>query len=170
MKIRQGFVSNSSSASYIVTPNKDFLSLEALLADIYDNCWCAIQEEEADFFQRQEDFDRLHPSDPYETTIVKSMFDDLDLPHREPRVRRHTGNEGDHRAYIDSFEEKVEATRYTLQQEGIDVREISTGKYSLTYFTSMHNSFNDMNNLLKCIYLEYLLNQGGATIEFESDN
>lgn len=168
MKIRLGFVSNSSSASYVVTINKSFLSLEAFLVDIYDTCWCAIQEQEAEYFYQQENHERLHPTDPYETNIEKSIFGNM--PERVPRVRRHTEDDGGHGRYIDFFDEKVEATRYTLQQEGIDVREISQGKYSLTYFTSMHNSFNDMNELLKCIYLEYYINQGGAIFEFESDN
>lgn len=168
MKIRLGFVSNSSSASYVVTINKNFLSLEALLADIYDSCWCAIQEGEADHFEREAVYEELHPRDPNPTTILKSIFDDM--PERTPRVRRHTGNEGNHREYIEDFNQKVDATRYTLNEEGITVQEVGPGKYSLSYFTSMHNSFNDMNPLLKNIYFEYLTQSGGADFKFESDN
>lgn len=169
MKIRLGFVSNSSSTSYIVTINKNFLSLEALLADIYDSCWCAIQEAEADYFERREAYEERHPQDPNSTTIMKSVFDFIPA-HHAPRVRRHTSNEGNHREYIDNFEQKVESTLYTLNVEGITVQEISLGKYTLTNFTSMHNSFNDMNPLLKNIYLEYLTQNGGANFNFESNN
>jgi len=167
MKIRLGFVSNSSSASYVVTLAKTFKSRDELLIDIYDTCWCAIQEHEAAYFERQEELDRRFPKDPNPTTVIKSVFDSF--PEREPRVRRHTGEEGNHRNYIDSDREKVEATEYMLSQEGIRISEVEPGKFSLEYFTTMHNSFNDMNDLLKSIYFEYLLEQGGAKITWENE-
>jgi hypothetical protein len=166
MKIRQGFVSNSSSASYIVTINKTFLSLEAFLGDIYDSCWCAIQECENDYFDTMEAYERAHPTDPEPTTIIKSPLFDY-LPQRTPRVRRHTNIEGHLRDYFENFNEKVDATRYTLSEEGITVQEVGPGKYSLSYFTSMHNSFNNMSSLLKCIYFEYLTQNGGADLNLK---
>jgi hypothetical protein len=168
MKIRLGFVSNSSSASYVVTLAKTFKSRDELLVDIYDTCWCAIQEQETAYFERQEELDRRFPKDPNPTTIINSIFDSL--PESEPRVRRHTRIESENGNFIDSNAEKVSATEYMLSQEGILINEVEPGKYTLEYFTSMHNSFNDMNDLLKCIYFEYLLEQGGAKITWENDD
>lgn len=170
MKIRMGFVSNSSSASYIVTLNKTFDTEESLLEDIYESCWCALQEEETRYFNEQELWDIRHPKDPNKTTIIKNELTEFwnNVPAREPYVRRHTTEDGT-RVYIEDRTQKIEATRYTLNQLGISIDCID-GKYQLSYFTAMHNSFDDMNDLLKNIYFQYLAYCNGATFKIEDDD
>ena len=164
MKIRQGFVSNSSSASYIVTLNKPFSHINALFIDIYETCWLAMIENEFAYFDRNELINRREDEEN-KTTIVVSVFNGL-VEERPERERVLTGDE-DH--YVDSDVDRIEIVSRTLDYEDIEVTQVDS-KWTLTYFTSMHNSFYDMNRLLTCIYLEYLMENGGADLKFQSDN
>ena len=170
MKIRQGFVSNSSSASYIVTLHKTFDNRESLMIDLYDTCWCAFNESEEEYFNAKEYLAYRYP-EPVRTTITPSPMSEslayLHVSHPD-RVRHMTAD--DDSKYLETNEDKIAAVEYTLEQERIDIKEVGNGRYSLTNDVSMHNSFNDMNDLLKNIYLEYLVYQGGATFIHQSDN
>jgi predicted DNA-binding ArsR family transcriptional regulator len=167
MKIRMGFVSNSSSASYIVKLNKTFSTEESLLEDIYDTCWCAIQDEEIRIINEQELWDIRHPKDPNETTIITDKLW-TGLSNKEPYVRQFTTN-NDSRIYLEDKNHKIEATRHILNELGIKPELHADGCYRLVQFTVMHNSFADMNNLLKNIYFEYL-GDNAAEFKFESDD
>ena len=165
MKIRQGFVSNSSSASYIVTLNKPFTNEHEFLLEIYESCWCAISENEEEWFVAKANADRRHQEfiDQAITTIENGPFDIFRLEERVERVRVSQN-------YEENVISKLHIMRYTFEQEGITIKKNDNGKYTLSYFTSMHNSFNDMNSLLKNIYLEFLVYKGGAILEVEDDN
>ena len=166
MKIRNGFVSNSSSASYIVTLNKPFESMDALLLDVYDSCWPAIAESEDDYFARQELWERRE-GEVTRTTILTSPFDSF-VQERPPRERVTTVDQRSR--YIDNEANRIEAMRRVMDYEGIEIRPLLTQKWQLVYYTSMHNSFHDMSHLLKDIFLEYLIHGGGCDLKFESDN
>ena len=171
MKIRLGFVSNSSSASYIVTLHKKFDSINDLLVDIYDTCWTAIQDQENDYFDQQALMKLRYPRDKRTTIIESPITKTLEQIYAErPERLRIVTAPVTGRNFIDSYDVKVDVMRRFLEYEGIEISETGNHIYQLKYYTVMHNSFNDMNSLLKNIYFEYLTEQGGANLNFESDN
>lgn len=166
MKIRQGFVSNSSSASYVVTLQKDFTNLNHLFTDIYDTCWCAIHDCENRYFQEKEYWELKNPPRARTTIAKHDIF--RDMPITPPRVR--VASMSNRLDEMESEELKFECITDVFDYEGIEVGRDSKGKFTLTHSTSMHNSFDDMSHLLKAIYFEYLICHGGADIKWESDN
>lgn len=166
MKIRYGFVSNSSSASYIVTPTKKFDSEDAFLHDLYQTCEYAFKESEEIWVEREERWKEetknrstIETDSPFFNLIPSLLF---------PRDKYKPVFQED--TYNLSLEEKVNIMRQACLNEGFDIIPGSEGKYSLSYFTSMHNSFMDMPKLLSAIYCEYLTYQGGADFKCEQDN
>ena len=135
------------------------------MLDIYDTCWVAVHENEDAYFARMEEFRRI---EKIKTTIIKSVFDNI--PERPPRVRMVMQDRSGFGGSLNENRRRLEAMLYIMNHEGIAIATDNVGKYTLTYFTSMHNSFNDMSNLLQNIYFEYLTNQGGADFTWESYN
>lgn len=169
MKIRRGFVSNSSSASYIVTIEAPYKTENDLLKDIYNTCNSAMEELEDEYFNRMERYreEELHISN-IETRhqMLLSLFGSQ----RELRSRLLTSDDGSIPRLLEE-DTCIEPTRLFLGHEGITlVQDSITGKFILTAFTSMHNSFLNINRLLTTIYFEFLTNMGGATFKMESDN
>lgn len=160
MKIRLGFVSNSSSSSYIVHIHNRYYDSSDFLADIYRLCSSAIEEYENEYF------DNLGEEIDYDDSII---FSEMNQNRKQPRVRRFTNDNGCAK-YIKSKSEQVAALQYLFLEEYINIEEVGNGRFSLSSFSSMHNSFNDMNDLLKNIYLEFVVDSGGATLIRESDN
>ena len=158
MKIRQGFVSNSSSASYIVTIKEDIFYEDSLLNDIYEKCWPGMMRIEANKIEREERWERENP-------VIPNTITTIPFVRTTPKERRQVSIGSD---YIDDREQRIQATKNFLRDEGIDFEKIN-GKWVLKYWTVMHNSFDDMSDTLKMIYFEYL-NQGGVDFTFESDN
>ena len=166
MKIRRGFVSNSSSASYIVTIQGPYEKEDELLRDIYGTCDTAMEELEEAYFERQAEYDR----EMLQVTNIQanSIFRYIDRTERRRRLFT-TGTEE-----IPSLLEGnavVERTKLFLGYEGIVLTQDSvTSKFILTAFTSMHNSFLSVNRLLSTIYFEFLTHMDGATFKMKSDD
>ena len=166
MKIRYGFVSNSSSASYIVTPTKTFDSEEAFLQDLYQTCEYAFRESEQIWVEREERWEEetrnrstVETDGPF-TNLLSTISFPRDK--HKPVFQEET--------YDLPSEEKINIMRQACLNEGFDIIHKSEGKYSLSSFTSMHNSFMDMPKLLGAIYCEYLTYHGGADFSCEQDN
>ena len=166
MKIRQGFVSNSSSASYIVTITAPYATQDDLLRDIYATCSSAMEELEGEYFRRQEEYrqEDLRRSN-IETRVQQfvGLFGD-----RELRPRIFTAEDDSLPPLLDA-DSCAEPTRLFLGFDGISLGVDDKGRHTLTSFTSMHNSFMSVHRLLSTIYFEFLTNFGGATFKFEED-
>jgi len=154
MKIRQGFVSNSSSASYYVTLNQN---IDEALNTIQENCWYPYLDEDAlleilekyikDTESRLEDIDKK-----------SERFLILDTkPELESRLKKYQSMK---QTIIDKASGKpIEdhaIAKMGLELDYILIKDINGIKTELEAGTSMHNSYDEgMSDFLKDIVLYY---------------
>ena len=143
MKIRNGFVSNSSSSSYIVKiKNLDFEELANCMASEYSY---------DDFFSLEQVKEKLDET-------IKSLSDG---EHSE-WYKHHLEQLNELKVELDAInpEDSFEKIlRVMLKYYQIGVKETNNA-VELSCFTSMHNSFNEgMSDVLKEIMLYFLFDR-----------
>lgn len=138
MKKRLGFISNSSSSSYIVSIRVD-------PEDFYNILW---SEYSWDLFGKKAIMEKLEKriKDNGEYSNLPSFHDwNKELKRKIEELQNIDPND------------KVKMIKFALDYNGIKIRE-DDDEVELEYFTSMHNDFNEgVNDLLKEIILFFLM-------------
>ena len=143
MKIRQGFVSNSSSASYIVKIDNisfyDFCDKIQAEYGFHDYFSIAQMNGRIDhLLERYSDLDDNNPIDTFSKSFKKELEDQ--------KTKLSKIDE-------DNF---YEIAKFALDFHQIDVKD-GSGHIELSYFTSMHNDFDSgMSNIMKEIVLYFI--------------
>lgn len=154
MKVRKGFVSNSSSSSYIVKINSDYNDFIDKLVEEYG--WDFINKK---YIRRkiQKEIERLEEilneieNDNNENKVIcdfqKRMNDN---------VQKTYDKEKNNLKELQKINNKKDLIEFIFEWHYIKV-ETSDHEVVLNHFTSMHNSFLEgMNDLLKEIVLFFL--------------
>lgn len=151
MKIRNGFVSNSSSSSYIVkirdTSKEEFAEA---MRDVwpyffYENLMSRL-DKDIDFFSKAIEEEKSHSTDKSLRRLLQDinqvrLNELLNLKGRLTEIRE------------DGLKNFDKLVFLVLEYNNLQC-EIKDGYISLRSFTSMHNSFNDgMNEVLREIVL-----------------
>ena len=151
MKIRLGFVSNSSSASYYVKIQG--ISLEDFLGTLLgEYSWKYFSKRDLD--ERLEERINLEEEYLAENTKLKKK---TPLPEFFTTQRKnHLEELKTKRQVLNNLNENtIDLIKFGLEDYNITYSEGEDG-VTLTDWTSMHNDYNDMNNLLKEITLYFL--------------
>ena len=143
MKFRQGFISNSSSSSYIV--NIEGIDLDDFLNTLY-------QEYSWSFFNRErvknEIYAYLYGSKKRLEENKNIIFKDLEeyWPKESERWKEK----------FDSLDNDIDLVRFVLDYCHVYTEETKTG-IQMTSSVSMHNDFRDMPEIMKEITLYFLM-------------